>query len=106
MFASSILFTWLFSNTNGSILLSILYHAANNITFNLLPKLFSEINNTGIWSTIVPWFAALLVIIYYGPAHFSKKPELQQTGQMKYRDPNDRSKSYQSIFNSGHWNSP
>jgi membrane protease YdiL (CAAX protease family) len=73
--ASSILFTWIFNNTKGSILLSILFHAANNINYNLLPKLFPEVHTAGIWNTIIPWFVVLLVIIYFGPSHLSKNPE-------------------------------
>jgi membrane protease YdiL (CAAX protease family) len=75
MLVSAILFTWIFNNTKGSILLSILFHASNNITYNLLPKLFPEVHTAGIWNTIVPWLVVLLVIIYFGPSHFSKKPE-------------------------------
>jgi CAAX protease family protein len=75
MLVSSILFTWIFNNTKGSILLSILFHAANNITYNLLPRLLPEVHTAGIWNTIVPWFVALLIIIYFGPSHLSKNPE-------------------------------
>ena len=75
MLVLSILFTWIFNNTKGSILLSILFHAANNISYNLLPKLVPEVRSAGIWNTIVPWFIVLLVIIYFGPAHLSRNPE-------------------------------
>lgn len=74
MFASAILFTWLFNNTKGSILLSILFHGANNITYNLLPVLFPQAHATGIWNTIVSWFVVFLVIIYFGPSYLSKTP--------------------------------
>lgn len=75
MLVSSILFTWIFNNTKGSILLAILFHAANNITYNVLPKLFPEVHTAGIWNTIVPCLVALLVIFYFGPTHLSKNPE-------------------------------
>ncbi len=75
MLVSSILLTWIFNNTKGSILLAILFHAANNITYNVLPKLFPEVHAVGIWNTIVPWMVVLLVIIYFGPTHLSKNPK-------------------------------
>ncbi|HZJ09089.1 MAG TPA: CPBP family intramembrane glutamic endopeptidase [Trueperaceae bacterium] len=37
--ASAIIYTWLFNNTRGSVLLAILLHAAGNTTANLVPIL-------------------------------------------------------------------
>jgi len=39
LLALSIIYTWIFKNTNGSLLLPLLYHAASNTTANLLPIL-------------------------------------------------------------------
>ena len=39
LLALSIVYTWIFKNTNGSLLLPLLYHAAGNTTSNLLPIL-------------------------------------------------------------------
>lgn len=39
LLAVSILYTWIFLNTGGSLLLTLLFHAAGNITSNLLPIL-------------------------------------------------------------------
>ena len=39
LLALSIIYTWIFSNTNGSLLLALLFHAAGNVTSNLLPFL-------------------------------------------------------------------
>jgi membrane protease YdiL (CAAX protease family) len=39
LLASSIIYTWIFLNTNGSLLLPLLFHAAGNTTSNLLPIL-------------------------------------------------------------------
>ena len=37
--AVSIVYTWIFINTNGSLFLALLFHAAGNVTGNLLPIL-------------------------------------------------------------------
>lgn len=39
LLAVSIVYTWIFINTNGSLLLALLFHAAGNVTSNLLPIL-------------------------------------------------------------------
>jgi len=39
LLALSIIYTWIFINTNGSLLLALLFHAAGNTTINLLPIL-------------------------------------------------------------------
>jgi membrane protease YdiL (CAAX protease family) len=39
LLAMSIIYTWIFINTNGSLLLPLLFHAAGNTTSNLLPIL-------------------------------------------------------------------
>ena len=39
LLALSIIYTWIFNNTNGSLLLALLFHAAGNTTSNLLPFL-------------------------------------------------------------------
>lgn len=82
--ASAILFTWIFNNTEGSILLAILFHAAGNITYNVLPQLFPEIHASGIWNSIVQWFVVIAVIIYSGPSHLSKKPQNRKFYLGKY----------------------
>ncbi|HJQ14508.1 MAG TPA: type II CAAX endopeptidase family protein [Anaerolineales bacterium] len=39
LLAVSIIYTWIFINTNGSLFLALLFHAAGNVTSNLLPIL-------------------------------------------------------------------
>lgn len=39
LLALSVVYTWIFKNTNGSLLLPLLYHAASNTTANLIPIL-------------------------------------------------------------------
>jgi membrane protease YdiL (CAAX protease family) len=39
LLALSVIYTWIFVNTNGSLLLPLLFHAAGNVTSNLFPIL-------------------------------------------------------------------
>ena len=39
LLAQSVIYTWIFLNTNGSLLLALLFHAAANTTANLFPTL-------------------------------------------------------------------
>lgn len=39
LLAVSVIYTWIFLNTRGSLLLALLFHAAGNVTSNLLPIL-------------------------------------------------------------------
>jgi membrane protease YdiL (CAAX protease family) len=73
MLASAILFTWIFNNTKGSILMAILYHAAGNVTANVLPVLAPGVNHAAAWGMIVQWAAAIAVVLFFGPAHLSKR---------------------------------
>jgi membrane protease YdiL (CAAX protease family) len=61
--AHAILFTWVFNNTKGSLLLATLFHAAFNTGWVFLPM-----QNLGAADLIVYWLAAVLVVILTGPA--------------------------------------
>ena len=67
--ASSILYTWIFNNTQGSVLITILFHAAGNTTANVL-----AINNFRVYlfSIGVMWCLAILVVLLTGRSCFSR----------------------------------
>jgi len=75
MLATSILFTWIFNNTRGSILLAIVFHAAGNVTANILPVLIPGVYDSGIWGDIVRWILVGAIIVIEGPRHLSRKPQ-------------------------------
>jgi uncharacterized protein len=79
MLASAILYTWVFNNTQGSVLLTVLFHAANNTTSNVLPILPPATNDLRIYffSIGVQWCLALLVVIISGRDYFSRNARLQ-----------------------------
>jgi membrane protease YdiL (CAAX protease family) len=79
MFAVSILFTWIFQNTRGSILLAILFHAANNVTFNVLPHFLPGAYATGVWAEVVRWATVLAVVKLAGPRHLARLQPAETT---------------------------
>lgn len=69
--ASSILITWVYNHTRGSVLLALLFHTALNMTWLYLPlSLFAD------WQVVMMHcLVALAVIIITGPAHLSRQVE-------------------------------
>jgi uncharacterized protein len=72
MIGAAILFTWVFNNTRGSLLLAYLMHAASNFWPRVLP--------IGAMASPFAWLpdgitllAVVLVVAIYGPARLSRK---------------------------------
>ena len=65
--ASAILFTWVYNNTSGSLLLAWLFHWAMTITQYFLAPLPTLTDDILRWSIVV------LVVIIARPAHLSQK---------------------------------
>ncbi|MFX1310736.1 MAG: type II CAAX prenyl endopeptidase Rce1 family protein [Promethearchaeota archaeon] len=67
----SVLFTWLYNNTHGSILVVMIFHATNNISNSIFPL------NTTILGDIYYAFLLDLVVVFvliiYGPKRLSRK---------------------------------
>jgi len=66
---SAFIYTWLFNRSNGSLLLSILFHSSLNVTFSLFPSaffpsLFQPDTFTHLFSKIGFLPVAILVIIF------------------------------------------
>jgi len=71
----SILYTWLFNNTRGSVLLAVIFHTSANAVLPLVAfpdraddasRLIDE------WSVIGIWIAALLVLLIQGPRKLTR----------------------------------
>ena len=79
----SIIFTWFFQKTKGSLLLVILLHKSFNLTFNAYPIALRLNEDSGEalrhWSVITIWGLALLIVFHY--YFFQKKRLLAGTRQ-------------------------
>jgi membrane protease YdiL (CAAX protease family) len=72
----SVVYAWLFNNTNGSVLLVMLFHTMNNvISGGFFHAMFSGSDWVRMgWLLVALWCAvALIVVIVNGPEHLSRK---------------------------------
>lgn len=68
--ALTVLYTWLYNSTNGSLLIAHIFHAASNATLGLLPVLPMDTGGDlrPLWITVgILCALCLFVIIRYGP---------------------------------------
>lgn len=75
VFADAILYTWLYNNTRGSLLLTTLFHAAGNTAAFFLPMANTMSNhNTGalVIAIVLVWLAAAAVTAIAGPEKLSR----------------------------------
>jgi len=80
-FAATIVITWLFNNTNGSVLLTMLLHASNGTMLGgFFFKMFSGAEALTLgWLVAGVWcVAAIVVVIVAGPEHLSRKHHKQE----------------------------
>jgi uncharacterized protein len=75
LMALATLYTWLFNNTQGSILLAILFHASGNTISNLLPILPPAAADLSIYYITVGlhWTLALVILFVTGPTLSPKR---------------------------------
>jgi membrane protease YdiL (CAAX protease family) len=81
IFAAVIVFNWVFNNANGSVLIIMLMHAANNaVSGSFFSPMFSGADSVReSWLIALVWIvAAVLVIVIAGPTHFSRKHHKQE----------------------------
>lgn len=72
--SAAVLVTWLYNNTRGSVLFAYLFHAA----VNTWPDLFHSVAADGMMDWLTGGLfalAAVIVILVFGPARLSRKPE-------------------------------
>ena len=77
----SIVFTWLFNNANGSVLIVMLFHNMNN-TFSsgFVGQMFSGADSVNqAWLRLGLWLVvAIVVCVVYGPEHLSREHRKQE----------------------------
>lgn len=79
--ADAILYTWLFNNTRGSLLLVTIFHAAENTAFVFLPTS----DQISFAVTVCTWIVALAVIMRAGLVHLSRQSPVQE-GDVQIKD--------------------
>lgn len=75
LIATTILFTWVFNNTLGSLLLALLFHTSIAVTALFL----AGIEGYGWLDVLLSWGAALLVIRFFGPQSLSRSEQNERT---------------------------
>jgi membrane protease YdiL (CAAX protease family) len=65
LLALSVVYTWIFINTNGSLLLPLLFHAAGNTTGNLFPILPPAASDLRIYYFTIAINCVLAVLVYF-----------------------------------------
>ena len=65
LLAVSIIYTWIFINANGSLLLPLLFHATGNITSNLLPILPPAASDLRIYYFTIAINCVIAILVYF-----------------------------------------
>src|SRR5918998_1628803 len=78
-----ILATWVFNNTRGSVLMTMLLHASNNTNVGFFGQMFRGADLARMsWLLAAGWcVAALVVVVVAGPKHLSRKHHRQETSE-------------------------
>jgi uncharacterized BrkB/YihY/UPF0761 family membrane protein len=75
--AFTILLTWVYNNTNESILLAVLFHTASNVCDWIVPTNPAVAGSTGSRPYIIQgtlaWIFAIGVIVLFGAKQLSRK---------------------------------
>ncbi len=66
IFAQSIIYTWLFNNTRGSLLPAILYHASDNFLGSKLLGIYDSFAGSVVYFSIV-FAVTILICVIFGP---------------------------------------
>jgi membrane protease YdiL (CAAX protease family) len=73
----SVLFTWLFNQTRGSLLVVILFHTAVNLAA-FLPAAVGSPGPASLLNVLLTWLAAALVVIVFGRTTLAHAPHRRE----------------------------
>jgi uncharacterized protein len=84
-----VLATWVFNNTRGSVLMTMLLHASFNTNAGFFGEMFAGADLVRMsWLLAAGWFvAAFVVVIVAGAAHLSRKHRKQEEWENGDADP-------------------
>lgn len=73
--ALAVLFTWIFNNTGGSVLLSMIAHAAFNLTITILPVLPSAAGSILPleFAIVLLYGIAIVILVIFGPKNLTRE---------------------------------
>ena len=83
----SIVYTWLFNNAKGSVLIVMLFHNMNNTFSGFVGQMFSGADSVNeAWLRLALWgVVAIVLIVVYGSQHLSRKHSKQvEPHSLKY----------------------
>lgn len=69
----SVLFTWLFNQTGGSLIVVILFHTAVNLAA-FLPTAVGSEGAASLLNVLITWLVAVVVVVRYGRARLASPP--------------------------------
>jgi uncharacterized protein len=72
----SILFTWLFNQTGGSLLVVMLFHAAVNLAA-FMPAAVGSTGAASLLNVLVTWVVAIVVAVRFGRASLASAPAVR-----------------------------
>ncbi len=80
LMGATIVFTWLFNNTRGSVLMAMVLHASENTLGSFLGTLFEGADFVRMFWLVnaVYCVAGIVLVVVYGPKHLSRKYRRQE----------------------------
>jgi membrane protease YdiL (CAAX protease family) len=78
--AFTVIYTWLYNSTRGSLLLAVLFHTSTNapLTLVLLPLGVEDFTGPFWLMAAMSAVAAIIVVAVFGPSHLSRRPRQQE----------------------------
>jgi membrane protease YdiL (CAAX protease family) len=71
----SVLFTWLFNQTRGSLIVVILFHAAVNLAA-FLPSAVGSVGAASLLNVLITWLVAIGVVLHFGRPRLASPPRV------------------------------